>query len=278
VATPNRKPSSVGWQEPEGDFYAQNDNDRTTSGAFSGAQTERTISGQFNQYRTESTPRYAATNDNKKAFGGSNIQQEQPSAFSSHTSRQVTRFKKGNPRSGIRRFVRRKSAAKKSYAYARVTLVNVSIFSWGMTLWLLQVKLALVNIVVIGLASVIDAAYESISGDGIIGAVVDGVYETFDFLWQALNWVLEKAFGISINFDLESMIFATTFLPFFIGMATLLIMGIQYELARMNSLTGEGAHLKMSAFIFALFGYLMPMLNLFPWFIFWALAVWRYPK
>lgn len=269
MAAPNRKPRNTDWQEPEEDFYAANDNDRTTSGTFAGAQAERTISGQFNQYRTQTTPRNSGVNDTsleQRISTDSGV-----SAYSS-VSRPTMRFRNGQTRRGIRRFVRKKPVANKAYNYSRVTLVNVSILGWGMTLWFVQFWLALLSTALFGVLAAYDAFTETNVGwffNGILLAGITTIATAVDFV-----------FGTSVSdyLNIQDLASGVLVLPWFVGVTTLLIMGIQYELARMNSLTGEGAHLKMGAFIFALFGYFVPILNLFPWFIFWLLAVWRYPK
>lgn len=40
----------------------------------------------------------------------------------------------------------------------------------------------------------------------------------------------------------------------------------------------EGANMKMGAFLLAVIGYFLPILNLFPWALVWALVVLRYPN
>jgi hypothetical protein len=65
---------------------------------------------------------------------------------------------------------------------------------------------------------------------------------------------------------------------FFIGLATLIAMGIIYSLSGVKAFFGQGAHIKIPVFCLAVVGYLLPFVNVFPWFILWALVVWRYPK
>lgn len=51
-----------------------------------------------------------------------------------------------------------------------------------------------------------------------------------------------------------------------------------YKFSFLNPLGGRGGGMKMGFFLLAAIGYSTPLLNLFPWFIAWATAVWVKPK
>lgn len=167
-----------------------------------------------------------------------------------------------------------KSAAFDTAKRARATGVSISILSWGMTLWLIQFPLALVNIAALGGAGALGAITENALGE-IIVAGVDAVFATFS---KAAFYVLGYEVSFGLLDSVEVLVFASMMLVWLVGIVTLIAMGIQYEIARLHPLYGQGAALKISAVIFALFGYFVPIMNLFPWFIFWCLAVWRYPR
>ena len=65
---------------------------------------------------------------------------------------------------------------------------------------------------------------------------------------------------------------------FLIGFGTLIFMAITYALSGVSGFLGKGSHIKGPVFCLAVVLYMLPFTNLFPWFILWALAVWRYPK
>jgi len=169
---------------------------------------------------------------------------------------------------------RRSHSAKKALKHSRATSVNISILSWGMSLWILQFLIASLGIVALGGSGAIDSIQSNAAGKFVISGI-DLVFETFT---AAASAILGANVSAGLLDSLEAMLFLSITLTWLIGLTTLLIMGIQYELFRLHSLYGDGAALKVSAVIIALFGYFVPVANLFPWFILWCFAVWRYPK
>lgn len=127
----------------------------------------------------------------------------------------------------------------------KVTRVSVTSLSWATTLWFtVQLPLAILSLLAFGGA---DTLAEQLP----------------DFLVEwALNGML---------FILQTSVFA-------IGVFTLIIIGGSYALSGISCFFGKGSHLKGPLFCLAAVGYLLPFTNIFPWFIFWVLAVWRYPK
>jgi hypothetical protein len=69
-----------------------------------------------------------------------------------------------------------------------------------------------------------------------------------------------------------------TTLVFFIGLFTLGTMAALYIFSGVRCFFGSHSLLKTATFIFALLGYLMPVLNILPWFILWGIVVWCYPE
>lgn len=125
------------------------------------------------------------------------------------------------------------------------TRTSVMILSWATPLWFtLQLPLAILALIAFG-------------GAGAAAEILPA-------------WLVEWATG-GILYILQISVF-------FIGLGTLIAMGIIYSLARVNCFFGQGSHIKGPVFCLAVVGYLLPFTNIFPWFILWALAVWRYPK
>jgi hypothetical protein len=163
----------------------------------------------------------------------------------------------------------------------KATRVTIMIASWGMPLWFgLQLPLALITTVFFGVTANAVGAIEYVKNLS--------VFAPHRTVYAGVNWVSQNVFGVNLDGYFDPSVVAEqlaggflemlSFAVFFIGLGTLFTMIMVYILSGIKCFFGEGAALKISAFIFAVFGYFMPFLNIFPWFIFWALAVWRYPK
>ncbi|MCB9812396.1 hypothetical protein H6778_01930 [Candidatus Nomurabacteria bacterium] len=177
----------------------------------------------------------------------------------------------------------RASVASKTAARARATAVNIWIWASAGFIWsVFQLPFTIASLVFLGLASFIDlltGMAEGSAEDGffieilkdmvgigldIAGAVVDAMYTLFEIDLSILN---------------PSNIFAALWV-FLIGYAFILLLLIYlgYLFAGLKPLSGKAAGLKKGMLILAIIGYSIPLLNLFPWFIPWTIAVWRYPK
>ncbi len=138
-----------------------------------------------------------------------------------------------------------KRTAKTFKDRAKVTRVSISIFSIGLSIWFsLQLPISFIGLIA-------------------FGGTATAIELLPDFL---VEWTVGGIFEM------------TQFVIFAIGLVTLMTMSFVYVFSGINCLFGKGSALKVSSFIFALFGYFMPFLNIFPWFVLWAVAVWRYPK
>ena len=132
--------------------------------------------------------------------------------------------------------------------------------------------------------------------------IKDVVKGTRTFVW-ILSWALPLWFGLQLPIAILTIVTygaadtAASFLPnwlvewaandllillqysvFFIGIGTLIAMGVIYSISGVKCFFGEGAHIKGPLFCLAVVGYILPFVNIFPWFLLWAIAVWRYPK
>jgi hypothetical protein len=145
------------------------------------------------------------------------------------------------------KFMRPEVAGKAAAIKDRIvaTRTNVIILSWATPLWFtLQLPLSILALIAFG-------------GAGAVAEILP-------------SWLVEWTVG-GVFYLLQVAVF-------FIGVGTLIVMGIIYTISRVNCLFGEGAHIKGPVFCLAVVGYLLPFTNIFPWFLLWALAVWRYPK
>lgn len=149
------------------------------------------------------------------------------------------------------------------------TEVSISILSWGTTVWLsFQIPFALLAIVCFALAGAWESAKDSLG-----------------WLGTAVSWLASKAlegiktltgFDLSV-FDPTNFFIIANTVTMFIGWGTMLGIGLSFMLAGVPCLSGKGVVIKYATFILALVGYAVPFLNLFPWAIFWVIAVWYYP-
>lgn len=159
----------------------------------------------------------------------------------------------------------------------KITRTSVFILSWATPLWFtFQLPLAIISLIFLGVAGSIPAASEFLK---VVQIVMNQ---------NAAVWLANKVLGSGVTGYVDpaliseqitnGMLWVLLFATGFIGLGTLFAMSLMYTFSGAKCLFGEASHLKVSAFIFAVFGSLMPVFNLFPWFILWALAVWRYPK
>lgn len=149
--------------------------------------------------------------------------------------------------------------------------INTTIFSVGFTIWLFQLPLALLSL---GGVAITAVAVEGAKTGSMVGAVM-----------SFINPAVGAAVGLTadvLGSVSEDMGYAITFiaimLTFFVGALTLLSMVFLYISSGIKPLWGDGAVVKISMFILAIIGYFFPILNLFPWFVLYAVAVWWYPK
>jgi len=83
----------------------------------------------------------------------------------------------------------------------------------------------------------------------------------------------------SLQAFLPTNLYLTT-LGIMIGYALFLCLTLLmiYQFTGMKALSGKNAGLKMTTFFLVFMGLVTPILNFFPWLIFWTLTVWRNPK
>lgn len=177
---------------------------------------------------------------------------------------------------------------------AKVTSVNMGIWSWAIPLWLVfQVPFALINNLLFGLASVelaITEGVEKTFEEGDDGALIEGTKTVFRFLGNVVKGAFETLndvvaylsgfdFAAAFSGFLPSSLYMFTFSILFAYALILLgSMLFIYQMARINALFGQGASSKVMLFLLCIIGYILPLVNMVPWFLFWNATVWRYPK
>ncbi len=173
-----------------------------------------------------------------------------------------------------------------SIARAKATRTNFTIWAWGLFIWTTcQLPFAIATVIFLGIVQVVadiinyitpNANEEGTSFWASIGSkLFSSVLSVADLLFQMVKWLT----GIDLYvFNPANFAMLTYMITWAIGISTLLAIGMIYLFAGFNSLSGRGASLKLGTFLVAFIGYSIPLLNIFPWFIFWTMAVWRYPK
>ncbi len=175
-------------------------------------------------------------------------------------------------RNQVLRQIAQKKASQKMVRVAlksRVSAVNLSIFAWGSTVYLVQLIFGLISLVMLGVTAV---AYGIINSSG---------------LGSALSWLASAAqagikFVAGIDINLAASADGLFFIPYIIvmvlGLITLFTAWLQYTMALLKPLSGEKSGLKLGLFMLAYICYNVPILNIFPWALPWMLVVWKYPR
>lgn len=147
----------------------------------------------------------------------------------------------------------------------RASLTNLS---WGSWVWIaLQVPLALLTIVAFSLA----AGWESLkNAEGIVGTVLSVAAGIVN---SALSFITGLSFDL-----LTSMFILLNSVVWLIGFGTIVGMAIVYMISGVSCVFGKASGLKIGLILLALIGYFVPILNLFPWAIFWVIAVIMNPE
>lgn len=159
---------------------------------------------------------------------------------------------------------------KKLLRKTRVTTVSISIFWWGIWLWAAQALSALIGSIYLGVLGASDAIASSNIVTSAFGWLINRAVEGGTWLITGTSTSLS---------DMSTAVFMVLWtVPFALGMATLLAASIQYTMSLIQPLSGDNAGTKYIAYIIAIFGYSVPLLNLFPWFLIVVYVVWKYPK
>jgi len=156
-------------------------------------------------------------------------------------------------------------------ARARVTGMNVWLMGWGLWLWgSVQVPFALISILMFGIAAMFYATeswLQSTWAGRQVTTIATGLMDAL------------KVFGIDLSvFDPYGLAFVAGLAVLAIGLFTIMSAIFAYSLGFINCFGGRGSTAKTAALLLCFLGYGLPVVNLFPWFVLYLLAVSRYPK
>jgi|GEM_PF-1077756 len=168
------------------------------------------------------------------------------------------------------------------------TVLNGWIWSAGFSSWLMfQLPFAILSLMFLGISATVEALYKGVTqektDDGFIVSLGKNVVKAVtDVATATANLVNDKVlglFGIDLTiFDPMNFFLITYLMVLAYGIFVLLFIYIFYKLAFLHPLSSKGGGMKTGMFLLALIGYSIPILNLFPWFYFWTLAVRIYPR
>ena len=231
-------------------------------------------------YRTQTTSRAANDNENNSEPGRSRLQEQSAvqrvEQIYEELSPLPVRLKKPSLMSQSVNTTSEMTASLESTAAAlRARGLSAANRAWGLTLYgSIQLPLAVISLGFFGFVYAAEIIKQSVEDK--FGGVFSEVFKTGG---EIINDISSTVLGFDFTqFDPANLFLVTLFMVMLVGFSTMLLIGITYQLALVNCLFGRGAAIKVTTFIFALFGYMVPLLNLFPWFILWTWAVNRYPK
>ncbi len=160
--------------------------------------------------------------------------------------------------------------------------VNLFVRSFGLTTWLFfQIPFALLSIVFLGLTSLVAYINDLIGTDydpkTIAGQLDQAKSDGRDWM---INQALDFMFGIDLSWlDVNNLFFISVSVVALFGIVSLLGIFLIYKVAGLNPIFGnKGGGVKSGMVLLATIGYIIPILNLFPWFYLWTMAVQKYPK
>lgn len=165
----------------------------------------------------------------------------------------------------------------------KVIRANSLIFSSGFSVWFsIQLPLAFLSLAFLGLAYTIESINATIEAgvQAVVGETVTNFLGTiYDYTIGAGISGVDQIFEVIFGFSLlaignpSNWFIATYFLVVIIGWSTLLIATTIYLSVLVNPFFGKGALWKIGGFLVAMFGYLIPGLNILPWFAVYTGAV-----
>jgi hypothetical protein len=166
--------------------------------------------------------------------------------------------------------------------------VTLGIWSWGFFVWFwFQLPFTILSIVFMALAEAVFQLYDSLTvstaADGILATALKYATQIIaaglNTVLKILNFLMDKFLGFNLDTLNPSNLFMMTHvLVVLVGWGMLAAIGIIYTVTGQKAFSGKGAAAKNSLFILAFVGYAIPILNLFPWFFLWTLAVLKNPR
>lgn len=186
-------------------------------------------------------------------------------------------------RRAIRDRFKKKGKAGVSMARMRATTANIGIMSWAGFSWLFfQLPMAVLGLIAmamaLGLEYFVGESIQAQNDPTFLSQVGELVRVAVGKVIKTLDAGAEFLFGFSFS-AVPSYVFGAFYMLIIAyGIIVLFTMYLIYTFAFLRPLSGNGAGVKKGALILAVVGYSVPILNLFPWFLAWCLAVWKFPK
>lgn len=270
--------------EQVADAYTQQSSAPPSTGRIRGAKREN------KRFRTQNPPRqqvaYRDSVRNTKIKKRAPVEEPEIGIAGRNVRRQYTRLKHQTKK------LPGKAADLKLRAKASAT--NISIWSWGIPLWLtFQLPFAIISNVMFGIATVqmaVANGVEEFFEAGEDGVVAEGAKALVRFVWGAATYVADTANGLIAEitgFDIAAFLEAispvnlwgVTFTLFFAyAFFLFLLISTIYSFRGLRPIFGKGTTFKLISIIIMIAGYVFPLTNMFPWFMLWTAVVWRYPK
>ena len=179
-------------------------------------------------------------------------------------------------------------ATEELWERRKVTRANLTIGSIGYSMWVgIQLPLAIMSLAFLGVAftlktiqAKVEAAAQAVLGETITWVISTVYTYTLGAAGKGVEWIFKNIFGFSLAAigDPTNWFVATWYLVVLFGWATLLVAVTIYLFSMVNPFFGKGAAWKMGGFIISVVGYLIPGLNILPWFAVYTAAVWTHPE
>lgn len=181
-----------------------------------------------------------------------------------------------------RRYSKR-SLAGQAFAKTKATGANIWLLSWCVWLWMwFLLPISILSVLFLGLAGAVEeleSSWTNEDGNWVQNLASRIAFQVINTAESAVRVLVEYFFGIDISiFNPTNLFMFTNALGLFLGWTILLLCYFSYKFAFLNPLSGERANLKIGTFLVAFIGATIPIVNMFPWFVFWMIAVWFYPK
>lgn len=178
--------------------------------------------------------------------------------------------------------LKKPSAARLAEARLEIIPMNIAIgAAGGGTFALFQLPVAVASSVFFVMALAIDSFFKANvteESGSFITTVENLALGTVKTLAEAFDKVSEFLFDFKAS-ELPGYAFGATYMLLLAyGMILLASIYLAYTATSFKPLSGWRAGFKKGAFMIAVVGYSIPVVNLFPWFIVWIFAVGRYPK
>lgn len=175
--------------------------------------------------------------------------------------------------------------AKKSFARARAAAINTVLWSALLPLWMMfQVPFAVLNLGFFSMALAFTALTQKVSEmaassntlESWTGKALEWMGDRWGDVSEVIGTIVPK--GVSNVFP-DHLYSITNAVLLSSGILILITIYFIYKFVGLNPILGrQGAGLKIGCLMLAFIGYAFPLLNFFPWFVPWTIAVWIYPK